>query len=48
MKRVIVTAAAIAAVILTGAPAASARPVDPRNDGSFAPTGLAVGGGRTR
>ena len=49
MKRGITTAvmAAVAAAAVTCSPVASARPVDPGNDGSFSPVGLVVDGGRT-
>jgi len=39
--------AAVAAAIVTCSPVASAKPVDPGNDGSFTPVGLVVDGGRT-
>ena len=49
MKRtvVIIATAAVAAAVVTCPPVASAKPVDPGNDGSFTPVSLAVGGGRT-
>jgi len=49
MKRTLVTiaTAAVAAAIVTCSPAASAKPVDPGNDGAFTPAGLVASGGRT-
>ena len=49
MKRTltIIATAAVAAAIVTCSPVASAKPVDPGDDGSFTPVGLVVGGGRT-
>jgi hypothetical protein len=39
--------AAVAATIVTCSPVASAKPVDPGNDGSLTPVGVVVDGGRT-
>ena len=49
MKRTIaaIATAAVAAAVVTCSPAASAKPVDPGNDGSFTPAGLVASGGRT-
>ena len=49
MKRTltIIATAAVAAAIVTSSPVASAKPVDPGNDGSFTPVGLVVDAGRT-
>ena len=49
MKRTLATiaTAAVAAAIVTCSPVASAKPVDPGNDGSLTSAGLVVDGGRT-
>jgi len=49
MKRALasIVTAAVAATIVTCSPVASAKPVDPGNDGSFTPVGVVADGGRT-